>query len=134
MSRKPELLCVGHDSVLNRTRRMILERCFAVKLAQSVPEAISLLSGECFELVLLCYSLTGEECGRLVEFVHKLASGTRLLVMVQARERLFSLGPGDKEFLSGGPAELLQQAATMAGIAADEFKKCAADGPKRKSA
>jgi hypothetical protein len=128
MSGKPELLCVGHDAVLNRTRRLILEKCFAVKVAHSVPEAIAQLSGQRFGLVLLCYSLTEEECRAIVEFVHGLPSPMRILTMADGRDRLL-LGPQDDEFLSGGPAELLRKAASMAGIPSLDAARPAAEEP-----
>lgn len=119
MSGKPEILCVGHDLMLNRTRRMILERLFEVKIAGEVPEAISLLLERRFALVLLCYSLSEEECRAMVEFVHSLPGKTKILALAEARERLIP-GPQDHELLSGGPAELLGKVASIVGVALDE--------------
>jgi len=126
MGGKPELLCVGHDPILNRTRRLVLEKCFEVALAHTVPEAIALLSRQRFDLVLLCYSLTDEECRKAVEFIHSLSAPAKILALAGARERLL-LGAQDEEFLSGGPAELLQKAIAMAGIPPSEAEKCAVD-------
>jgi hypothetical protein len=132
MSGKPELLCVGHDPVLNRTRRLILEKCFEVTLAHTVPEAISLLSEERFDLVLLCYSLTDEECRKAVEFIHSLSTPAKILALAEGRERLL-LGAQDEEFLSGGPAELVRKAVAMVGIPPSEAERCAVDLPAQES-
>jgi hypothetical protein len=132
MSGKPELLCVGHDSILNRTRRLILERCFDVKVAHGLTEAIAFLSGQRFDLVLLCYTLTDEECAAAVEFVHSLSTPAKILALAQGRDRLL-LSPQDEEFVSGGPAELLKKAAAMAGIPTGKAEQCAADDPVRKA-
>ena len=132
MSGKPEILCVGHDSVLNRTRRMILERCFAVALAQSLSEATALLRGRRFALVLLCHSLTDDDCRSIVDFIHSLQSTVRILVLGEERSQL-QLAAQDEEFASGGPAELLQKTAAMAGIAQRDAERCAADEAARNS-
>ena len=132
MSGKPELLCVGHDTILNRTRRLVLEKCFEVKLAHTLLEAIGFLSRQRFDLVLLCYSLTDEECGVAVKFVHNLSTTPKILALGEMSERL-SLGAQDQEFLSGGPAELLQKAVAMAGIPPNEAEKWAANQPKQES-
>jgi CheY-like chemotaxis protein len=132
MAEKPELLCLGHDPILNRTRRLVFEKCFVVTLAHSVPEAISLLSRQRFDLVLLCYSLTDEECREAVERIHDLSAPSKILALAEARERLL-LGAQDEEFLSGGPAELLQKAVAMAGIPRSEAEKCAMDLPAQES-
>jgi hypothetical protein len=128
MNGKPELLCAGHDPVLNRTRRLILEKCFDVKLAHSVPEAMELLTGQRFDLVLLCYSLTDDEIRATVQFIHSLPSPPKILALAEERERL-QLGRGDAEFLSGGPAELVKKAAAMVGIPSNGAARCAPDEP-----
>ncbi|HEY1501030.1 MAG TPA: hypothetical protein VGF88_15745 [Acidobacteriaceae bacterium] len=128
MNGKPELLCVGHDFVLNRTRRLILEKCFDVKTANSVPEAMGLLSAQRFDLVLVCYSLTNEECRAMVEFIHALASPTKILALAEGCDRL-PLGTGDEEFVSAGPAELVKKAAAMVGISPSGSARCAPDEP-----
>lgn len=116
---KPEILCVGHDQVLNRTRRMILQKCFEVKIAVTLSEAMALLCGQRFDLVLLCYTLADEECRTLIACVHNLPTPVRILALAQGRDRLL-LGQQDEEFLSGGPADLLRKAASMAGLQAED--------------
>ncbi len=135
MKGNPELLCVSQDAVLNRTRRLILEKCFDVKLAQNEAEAIAFLAGHRFALVLLCYSLTDEECRAIADKVHSLSSATRILLLGEGQERL-RLGPRDEEFSSGGPADLVRKAASMAGVAPDEAEQCATDeaAPEQKQA
>lgn len=135
MKGKPELLCVSRDAVLNRTRRLILKKCFDVKLAQNEAEAIAFLSRDRFALVLLCYSLSDEECRAIVDKVHSLSSAARILLLGEGMERL-QLGPRDEEFISGGPADLVRKAASMAGVAPEEAEQCATDAaaPEQKQA
>lgn len=119
MAARPEILCVGHDPVLNRTRRLILQRCFDVRLASQTPEAVALLQSSRFDLVLLCYSLTDQECEAIIEFVHSLPEKPKILALAQVRARL-SLHSPDEEFLSPGPADLLRKTASMAGVPVTE--------------
>jgi hypothetical protein len=134
VNNKPEMLCVGHDPVLNRTRRLVLERCFAVTLAESVNQAMSLLTARRFALMLLCYSLADEECSALVEFVHGRAAATKILALGQGRDRLLGFREADEEFQPRGPEELVMKAAAMAGIGPEEAEDCVADKRARKSA
>jgi hypothetical protein len=119
---KPKILCVGRDPSLNRTRQLVLERQFEVRVAQSVTEAFALLSGQRFDLVLLCYSLSDEECRSAADFVHGLPSPIRILALAEGRERL-ALAKQDEEFVSSGPAELLKKAAAMVEFPAEDTKR-----------
>lgn len=123
MGGKRKLLCMGHDPVLNRTRRLILQRCFDVRAASQMPEAVALLTESRFDLVLLCYSLSEDECRAVVEFVHGQGGKTKILALAQGRRRL-GLNPPDEEFCSGGPVELLRKTAEMAGIATTDWSDC----------
>ena len=123
MGAKPLLLCLGHDAALNRTRRLVLQRVFTVKVADNLQEAISLLTSERFDLVLLCYSLSERDTRAMIDLIHGVSRQTKVLVLANGREGL-RLMPPDEEFLLSGPAELLQKAASMAGIrlAADDSR------------
>lgn len=118
MGTQPEILCVGHDPLLNRTRRLILQRRFTVNLASSVAEATAVLASQACDLVLLCYSMSDQECAAMVEYIHSLPVQTRILVLAEGRRDGLLLRPGDEEFVLGGPAELLGKAVSMVGLSA----------------
>lgn len=122
MGRKPEMLCVGLDPLLNRTRRLVLEKCFEVELAENLPQAFALLEAKRFDLVLLCYSLTDEDCRAAVQFIHRLPARPRILALAQGRERLL-LKDNDEEFVMSGPAALLEKAASMANLVSDDVSQ-----------
>jgi hypothetical protein len=111
-SRKPEMLCVGRDPLLNGTRRLVLEKYFEVHLAQRVPEACLLLKAKPFDLVLLCYSLTDEECQVAIACIEGLPARPKILALAQGHQRLLLQG-GDEEFAPSGPAELLAKPSAM---------------------
>ena len=116
MAAKPKVLCLGYDPVLNRTRRLILQRSFDVTLAKSLPEAVPLLWERRFDLVLLCHSLTDGDCRAVLALMDTLPHRPKVLALTSGRDRS-SLAPPDEEFAPAGPAELLQKAAAMTGIA-----------------
>ncbi|HUB20252.1 MAG TPA: hypothetical protein VL990_16545 [Acidobacteriaceae bacterium] len=128
MKGKPQVLCVGRDVVLNRTRRLILEKSFEVKVAQNVGEALALLSGQRFDLALLCHSLSESESREVVEFVHRLPSPIRILALSEGRDSLL-LGPQDDECVSAGPADLLKKVMAMAGSSPPGAKEPGSDAP-----
>ncbi len=123
------MLCVGLDPLLNRTRRLVLEKCFEVELAECIPEAFTLLEAKSFALVLLCYSLTDDDCRAVLEFVYRLPARPRILALAQGRERLLLKGE-DEEFVMSGPAALLAKAASMANLVPDDVSR---DDLKRKA-
>lgn len=127
MASKPSILCVGYDPLLNRTRLLILQKEFEVGLATTLSRALSLLSEKSFDVVLLCYSLSDDDCRSLIEVVHRLLPETRILVLAQGRDRLL-LGPLDEEFLSGGPAELVRKAVSMTGLRSEEAARRPSSG------
>jgi hypothetical protein len=112
----PRLLCIGHDGMLNRTRHLILQKTFAVTLTGDLADAAAILKREPQALVLLCYSLTDEECRAMVQLIHGLSPQTRILALGPARERL-PLGALDGSFHSSGPEDLLRQISAMMGKA-----------------
>jgi CheY-like chemotaxis protein len=130
MDRKPVILCIGHDPVLNRTRRLVLEKCFEVQLAESLTEARARLTEERFDVVLLCYSLNDEESHGAIELIDQRPGNAqarpRVLALAEGRRRL-KLALGDEEVFPDGPAELLSKAAAMAGMSAAEARRCAPD-------
>lgn len=115
MTAKPAILSIAEDPVLNRTRRMILEKYADVSLAGSLPEAATLLSELRFDLVLLCYSLSVRDCGAVVSLAHALVPPPKVLALAQCDQRLFLSAP-DQEFSPANPADLLRKIAAMTGL------------------
>ena len=125
----PEILCVGNDPVLNRTRRLMFQPYLEVRLAGNLPDAATLLTEHRFKLVLLCYSIAAEDARALVDFIHRLESRPRILALEYEGPRLFLTHP-DEEFRPAGPASLLRKVAAMAGI---ELPEPAVPSPEKQA-
>lgn len=115
MAARPKILSLASDPVLNRTRRLILQRFFEVRLAAGLEEAASLLREQSFDLLVLCYSVDTDEARVLVELIRSLGLETKILALEPGTPRFRLPRPHDECF-PNGPAELLRKVARMTGI------------------
>jgi CheY-like chemotaxis protein len=120
---RPEILCIGRDPVLNRTRRMVLHRCFVVAIAASRAEAVAQLAARSFDLVLLCYSLSDEDCQSLLKDVQTAQPNAKILALSSGHMRL-TLALPHEEFASEGPEDLLRKIAAMTGLSPRQLEDC----------
>jgi CheY-like chemotaxis protein len=112
----PKILLVGQDFRLLATRAAVLAKTHANVVCCSAIEALKILDGERFDLVVLCHSLTESEVARVTETVHRRWAATRILLVVSnvAQERLYkgvdfdATSLPDPDRLIGRTAELLQ--------------------------
>ena len=112
MRERPQILCVGRDPLLNRTRQLIFRERFEVEVASDVTSALALLAAQPFRLVLLCYSMSESDCLKIVETVHNGSPDTKILALGRGRQRLRLTAP-DTEIPFAGPAELIAAAMAM---------------------
>lgn len=110
----PKILLVGQDFRLLVTRAAVLAKTHASVVSFSAVEALKVLDGERFDLVVLCHSLTEKEVAEVTETVHRQWAGTRVLLVVSsiAQERSYkgvdATSLPDPDRLIGCTAELLQ--------------------------
>ena len=130
MAGKTAILCVSGDPVLNRTRRMILRRYADASLAGSLAEAATLLSSRSFDLLLLCYSLSLQDCRAIVSLAHSLDPRPKVLALAQNDQRLCLSAP-DQEYSPGNPPELLRKIASMTGMEIPESRPALLQRPPR---
>ena len=114
MNSKPNVLVVSRDEMLLRTRTMILGAFFDVQGAGRPSEARALIQGTMFDLVVLCHSLTNEECVDLVQLTHDQNPRPKILAM-NGSDR--SPKPwADKQLgVDAGPYGLVKKCAEMLG-------------------
>lgn len=95
---------------------MILGAFFAVQGAGRFVEARSLLTSNNFDLIVLCHSLSADECERLAAMAHQ---GTpRCLVLAMSPSSRGNVKPwADKQLgVDAGPYGLLKKCAEMLGF------------------
>lgn len=117
MNSHARVLVVGRDEMLLRSREMILGAFFAVRGAGRFNEARTLLTSNTFDLVVLCHSLTPDECERLALLARELAPRCQVLAMSASSHA--SIKPwADKQLgVDAGPYGLLKKCAEMLGFA-----------------
>jgi DNA-binding NtrC family response regulator len=116
MNSHARVLVVSRDEMLLRSREMILGAFFAVRGAGRFSEARTLLTSNNFDLIILCHSLTVDECERLAAIAHERAPRCQVLAM-SASSRASGMKPwADKQLgVDAGPYGLLKKCAEMLG-------------------
>jgi DNA-binding response OmpR family regulator len=77
------ILSIGLDANVLATRALILRSAgYTVVSAMSLREAVSLLHGSDFDIIVLCHTLPAKDCERLISMVR--SSGSRIPVVAVA--------------------------------------------------
>ena len=84
------ILCFGRNPVLLATRCAVLAKQYRVVSVESLQEVAEVTSAEPFDVVLLCHTLSPEECRVSREIVHHRWPGAKLLALTSG-------GPGCKD-------------------------------------
>lgn len=116
MNSHARVLVVSRDEMLLRTREMILGAFFAVRGAGRFSEARALLINDNFDLIVLCHSLTDDECERLARMARD--RSPRPLILAMSASSRASLRPwADKQLgVDAGPYGLVKKCAEMVGF------------------
>jgi len=102
--------------MLLRTREMILGAFFAVQGAGRFSEARALLTNDDFDLVVLCHSLSDDECERLAGMAHR-KTPRPLILGMSASSRATVRPWADKQLgVDAGPYGLVKKCAEMVGF------------------
>lgn len=115
MNSHARVLVVSRDEMLLRTREMILGAFFSVHRAGRFSEATALMRARRFDLLVLCHSLTEDECERLSMIAHE--QNPRPLVLAMSASSRAPIHPwADKQLgVDAGPYGLLKKCAEMLG-------------------
>lgn len=116
MNSHARVLVVSRDEMLLRTRQMILGAFFQVQGAGRFTEARALIRGGSFDLIVLCHSLTEDECKQLADLIRQQNPHPQILAMSassRATPRLWA----DKQLgVDAGPYGLVKKCAEMLGF------------------
>jgi DNA-binding response OmpR family regulator len=105
----------GRDPQLLETRRWVLERSGArVWTATELSEFDQVASSEAIDLIILCHSLSMEECGRALEMAHSRWPGVQSLLMMSELSDRYTVSDQIADVWRG-PDYLLQTVAKLIG-------------------
>jgi DNA-binding response OmpR family regulator len=116
MDTRPHVLVISRDRILLQTRQLILSAPFQVAAASSAQEAEKLIAEQVFDLILLCYSLSKEECAEVAELVREQEPRPKILLLNAVGNRCLKDGFDEELALENGPASLLKKSAEMLGV------------------
>jgi hypothetical protein len=112
----PLVLVVSRDAMLLQTRQLILGAFFQVQGAGRIQEAEELISNRPYDLIILCYTLTQEECRRVIHFAAGQKRRAKVLMLTPAGISPPEPDPGDVMMTEAGPYYLLKKSAEMLGV------------------
>lgn len=116
MNNGPHVLIVSRDQMLLQTRTLILGAYFQVEAAGRVPEAEAAMAKICFDLVILCYSLSDDEYRKMLDLCARQSPYPRVLTL-HAAANGYPRPNADGEYaMEHGPYELLKKTAQMVGF------------------
>lgn len=81
MDSSPHILCFGRNPVLLETRCAVLAKHFAVLSVGSLEEMAQIRPSRPFNLVLLCHTLSAEECNAGSEIARHRWPGSKILAL-----------------------------------------------------
>src|ERR1700758_3393566 len=84
MSRPKRILLVSRDLVVLQTRKLMLGAYFDVNAAGRVLEARTLLGEQNFDLVVLCYTLSQDDCQWVIESTQQHCPQAKILMLTAA--------------------------------------------------
>jgi len=110
------VLLISRDQMLLQTRQLVLGAFFEVDRAGRIREAETLLAGRRFDLVVLCYSLAGDERERVLALIKSQEPQPKILVLSAAGD---SITPPSSDYdwmVEAGPYYLLKGSAELLGV------------------
>ncbi len=115
MSTQKRILVISRDMMALQTRKLMLGAYFDVSAAGRVLEAKLLLATRDFDLIVLCYTLSDDDCHKIMEIVRDVCPRAKFLVMTATGD---SGGESVHPQLSAeaGPFMLVRKAAEMLGF------------------
>lgn len=134
MKSEAGVLIVGKDEMLLQTRKLILGGYFHVETAGRVSHAISLATEHRFDLIVLCYSLTDEEGGKVIGVARQQKPRPLILTMSALGRAVVSSEESSALMSEDGPLALVKKCAEMLGVELKRPGRRHAAGARRRPA
>jgi DNA-binding response OmpR family regulator len=84
MSRPKRILLLSRDLMVLQTRKLMLGAYFDVNAAGRVLEAKALLGEQNFDLIVLCYTISQDDCQSIVQSAQQHCPQAKILVLTAA--------------------------------------------------
>lgn len=107
------VLIVSRDPMLLQTRKLILGTYFHVEAAARLSEAEGIIAKNFFDLVVLCYSLSRDECRRIVSLLQRQTPPPKILTLSVLGASPLEVTAAQQMRSEDGPYALLKKSAEM---------------------
>jgi hypothetical protein len=111
-----EVLVFSRDHLLLETRRLILGAFFQTRGADRIEDAEALLAMHRFDLVILCSTLSDQECERVLELVEYQKPRSQILIMGAPGCDPPRCAADHVLMMGSGPYQLLKRSAEILGV------------------
>ncbi len=111
-----EVLVFSRDQLLLETRRLILEAFFHARGAGSIQDAEALLAMHHFDLIILCSTLSEQECDRVFELAEYQKPRPQILIMGTLGCDPPRYAADHVLMIESGPYQLLKRSAEILGV------------------
>lgn len=116
-SRRPRLLCYGHDDMLLYTRKCILESDFSVEICTGLTRLGECLRAGPVRVVVICHSVSDQECKAAIEMARAAWPGIKILTLREGDHEECSLHADKSMDHLDGPPALLYKVHSLLGTA-----------------
>ena len=114
MSVIPQILVYGRDAQLLATRRLLLERPgYRVRAALSLADFDCIAPGDRVDLVILCHTLSKEECDRAITMIQSRWPMAKALVLTAGSPGCSARIVSEVQDSMAGPVRLLSTVSRM---------------------
>lgn len=117
MDHPKRILLVSRDLMVLQTRKLMLGAYFDVSAAGRVLEARTLLAERPFDLIVLCYTLTDDDCQKVLDAAHLHCPDAKILTLTVTGYAA-THAVADSYFLPAekGPFILVKKSAELLGF------------------
>jgi hypothetical protein len=124
MKSQAQVLLIGKDDQLLRTRQLILGTFFQVETAGRISHAVGILANRHFDLIVLCYSLAEDERQKVEDLLQNNSHSTQILTLRNSMtlsggcSTVSDSADETRQELNsdGGPYTLVKKCAEMLGV------------------
>lgn len=111
-----KVLVFSRDPLLLETRRLILGAFFQARGAGSIEDAEALLAMHRFDLIILCSTLSDQECDRVVELAEFQKPRPHILILSPPGCNPPRSSADNMLMTESGPYQLLKRSAEILGV------------------
>jgi CheY-like chemotaxis protein len=117
MEDQKRILLVSRDVMVLQTRKLMLGAYFDVRAAARVLEAKTFLTEESFDLIVLCYTLTDDDCQKVIEAARLHSPHAKVLMLTVTRHTAIKLNLEHYDLpAEQGPFTLVKKSAELLGF------------------